>query len=731
MTEGWAFTGGPPSSGNVSQVSLVQGRSFCVSDSSGDIGAGSSHGLVVKDTRFLDHFELRIDGESLEPLTVQPLGPHAATFVTRRRPRHGLADSTLLVVRRRYVGSGMVEDITVENLSSDGVTVALTLTADTDFAGLFDVKEGHLDRQRVEDIVSSIDATSLRLTLQGADPRGVEITGSGGHTVFRHGLVWRLGLAGRDTATVTVRVVPWFRDVPLPTPYHPGVARLESAPAREHRRWRERSPVVRSAGARLDALVGNSIHDLAGLRIDDPNHPRRVLLAAGAPWFMTLFGRDSLLTAWMLLPLDPRVARGTLEALAEHQGRVVDPRTEEEPGRILHEVRSGLTEEPGADEDTVYYGTADATPLFVMLAGELHRWGTSGAELAALRRHVDRALSWIEDYGDADGDGFVEYARASERGLVNQGWKDSFDGITYDSGALAGAPLALAEVQGYAYAAYLAGARFAEAARDDERARHLRERAATLRQRFNEQFWLPKRGHYALALDADKRPVDALGSNMGHCLWTGIVAKEHARDTAAALMSPEMFSGFGVRTLSSAAGAYNPMSYHNGSVWPHDNAIVAAGLRRYGFVSEANRIALALLDAADGFDGHLPELFCGFGRDEFEVPVPYPTSCSPQAWAAATPMLLLRSMLGLEVDAPSGTVGLDPQVPEALLPLSVEQLHVGGELLEVQLEREAWRASGLSGALQLRPARSEHPPTERHREPVPAGAPEAARTARF
>ncbi|GAA1987926.1 glycogen debranching N-terminal domain-containing protein [Terrabacter lapilli] len=720
MSEGWAFTGGPPSSSNVSQVSLVEGRSFCVSDSSGDIGAGSSHGLVVRDTRFLDHFELRVDGESLESLTVQPLGPHAATFVTRRRPRHGHADSTLLVVRRRYVGNGMVEDITLDNLSGVDTSVTLTLTADTDFAGLFDVKEGHLDRQRLQDIVSNMDQTSLCFTLAGPEARGVEITGTGSYAVFRQGLVWRLALPARGTTTVTVLVVPSFGDVPLPTPYQPGVPRLESEPAREHRRWRERSPVVRSADARLDTLLGNCTHDLAGLRIDDPNHPRRILLAAGAPWFMTLFGRDSLLTAWMLLPLDPRVARATLEALAQDQGRVVDPRTEEEPGRILHEVRSGLTEESGTDEDTVYYGSVDATPLFVMLAGELHRWGVSDSELGVLRRHVDRALSWIEDYGDADGDGFVEYERASDRGLVNQGWKDSFDGITYASGAVAEAPLALAEVQGYAYAAFLAGAHFAESVHDEDRAHHLRERAAVLRRRFNEQFWLPDRGCYALALDGDKRPVDALGSNMGHCLWTGIVDEEHARQTAAALMSPEMFSGFGVRTLSSEAGAYNPMSYHNGSVWPHDNAIIAAGLRRYGFVSEANRIGLALLDAADGFDGHLPELFCGFGRDEFESPVPYPTSCSPQAWAAAAPLLLLRTFLGLEVDAAEGVVRLDPKVPEALLPLSVEQLHVGGELLAVHLKKKAWRATGLAGPLRIEPSGGEQPPVEPLWDPLSA-----------
>ncbi|GAA2742489.1 glycogen debranching N-terminal domain-containing protein [Terrabacter aerolatus] len=700
MTEGWAYTGGPPASGSVATVAVVEGRSFCVSGPSGDIGTSGGHGLVVKDTRFLDHLELRVDGEPLEPLTVEHIGPHAATFVTRRRPRPGLADSTLLVVRRRYVGNGMVEDVTLENLSNAEADVTLTLTAATDFASLFDVKEGRIGRGdgRIE---VTTDDTTLRRRLDRPDSRAVELSATGGCQVFRHGLVWRLSVPARSRTTFTVRVVPVFRDVPLPSPYRTGVSRRESHPALEHRRWRERSPVVAAADPRLDRLVRASTDDLSGLRITDPQHPRRIVLAAGAPWFMTLFGRDSLLTAWMLLPLDARVARGTLETLAQAQGRTVDPLTEEEPGRILHEIRSGLLDEASEGEETVYYGTVDATPLFVMLAGELHRWGASKAESASLAPHVRRALAWIERYGDADGDGFVEYERATDRGLVNQGWKDSFDGITYDSGAIAAPPLALAEVQGYVYAALLAGAELARAGHDDDRAHDLEERAATLKRRFNESFWLPGRGYYAMALDAHKRPVDALGSNMGHCLWTGIVDDEHAASVAASLMSREMFTGFGIRTLSSAAGAYNPMSYHNGSVWPHDNAIIAAGLRRYGFVAEANRVVLGLLDAAAGFGDRLPELFCGFDRHEFARPVPYPTSCSPQAWAAAAPLLLVRSLLGLEVDLPRGVVRLDPRLPDRLLPISIGQLHVGGDLLRVSVDLSGWQVSGLTDGLRV------------------------------
>ncbi|GGN02886.1 amylo-alpha-1,6-glucosidase [Terrabacter tumescens] len=700
MTEGWAFTGGPPVSGAVSTVSLVEGRCFCMSGPSGDIGTAGGHGLVVKDTRFLNHLELRVDGEPLEPLTVEPIGPHAATFVTRRRPRQGLADSTLLVVRRRYVGNGMVEDVTLENLSGAEADVTLTLTATTDFAGLFDVKEGRLGTRKSE-VETTTDDGVLRRRLDGAESRAVELSATGGATVFIHGLVWHLSVPARGTRTFTVRVVPFFEDVPLDSPYRRGVSRRESHPALEHRRWRERSPVVAAADERLDRLVRTCTDDLAGLRITDPHHPHRIVLAAGAPWFMTLFGRDSLLTAWMLLPLDARVARGTLETLAENQGRRVDPRTEEQPGRILHEVRSGLVDQAREGEDTIYYGTVDATPLFVMLVGELHRWGASKTEITSLMPHVHRALAWIERYGDADGDGFVEYERATGRGLVNQGWKDSFDGITYDSGEVAHPPIALAEVQGYVYAALVAGAELARATHQAEQARELDDRAATLKRRFNERFWLPERGYYALALDGDKRPVDALASNMGHCLWTGIVDEERAPQVAAALLSPEMFTGFGVRTLSSKAGAYNPMSYHNGSVWPHDNAIIAAGLRRYGFVAEANKIIMSLLDAASGFGHHLPELFCGFDRREFTHPIPYPTSCSPQAWAAASPLLLVRTLCGLDVDLPRGLVRLDPQVPEALLPLSVSQLHVKGDLVEVSVDGSGWLASGLTDGLRV------------------------------
>jgi glycogen debranching enzyme len=702
MGEGWSFTGGPPNASAGADVTLVEGRSFCVSDRVGDLGGAATHGLIVQDTRFVEHLVLSVDGDRLEPLRVETIGPHAATFVTRRKPREGLADSTLLVVRERYVGNGLVEDITVQNLSRQVEEHTLALTTSTDFANLFEVKEGRSAAAR--DITTTVGHGVLHQATRHPTPRSVRVTATGNPSAEGSQLRWRLVIPPHGKTVITVRVEPSIDGTRLVTPYPAGEPHIDSVPTIQHAHWQARSPRLRSSDPRFDGLLRTCTDELAGLRITDPAHEDRVILAAGAPWFMTVFGRDSLLTSWMLLPLDARVALGTLQVLADRQGGRVDPATEEEPGRILHEIRSGLSPAGVPGADTVYYGTADATPLFVMLVGELRRWGTPLADLEPLLPHLDRALDWVRTYGDRDGDGFVEYERATPHGLVNQGWKDSFDGVTFPSGALPHAPIALAEVQGYVYGALRARSELAEAFGDHEHAGELAQQAATLKVAFNDRFWLPHRGHLALALDGEKQPVEALASNMGHCLWTGIVDEEHAPEVAAALLSPEMFSGFGVRTLASSMGAYNPMSYHNGSIWPHDNALVAAGLRRYGFVEEAQQVVRGILDAAEGFGGHLPELFCGFDRDTFPVPIPYPTACAPQAWAAATPLLLLRVLLGLEPDVPAGVVTVDPAVPAAMLPMKVDQLHLGDSTLELLVTPDSWRAQGGPAGISIRGA---------------------------
>jgi len=419
------------------------------------------------------------------------------------------------------------------------------------------------------------------------------------------------------------------------------------------------------------------------------------MVAAGAPWFMTLFGRDSLWASLMALPVDPSLALGTLQTLADRQGSVVDVMSEEEPGKILHEVRLDVSSGLSLGGKSVYYGSVDATPLFVVVLGAVSRWGFARETITALLPHADRALAWIRDYGDKDGDGFVEYERLNPQGLQNQGWKDSWDGISFADGTLAEGPLALCEVQGYVYDAYMARSWMAYDAGDATLAAELAQRAAQLKKQFNEQFWMPERGYYAIALDGKKRQVDACASNMGHCLWVGIVDEDKAPLVVERLMSPEMFSGRGVRTLASDMGAYNPASYDNGSVWPHDNAIIQAGLMRCGFVTEAQRISTALLEAAEYSDGRLPELFCGFSRNVMSEPVPYPTACSPQAWAATSPILLVTSLMGYDTHVSRGGLWMDPALPDSYGDLHITNAPLAGGRITIDIARSVPSVKGL------------------------------------
>jgi glycogen debranching enzyme len=403
----------------------------------------------------------------------------------------------------------------------------------------------------------------------------------------------------------------------------------------------------------------------------------------------------------MALVVDPDLALGVLQTLARFQGEDIDPRSDEQPGRILHEMRFGEAPSLSLGGGSIYYGTADATPLFVMLLGELRRWGLAREAVEELLPNAERALDWIEKFGDVDGDGYVEYHRATDRGLVNQGWKDSWDGIRYADGTVATAPIALCEVQAYVYSAYLARAHFAQEAGDQGTFDRYRAKATQLKTDFNQDFWLEESGWFAVGLDHDKRPIDSLTSNIGHCLWTGIVDDEKARVIADRLLGPEMFSGWGVRTLATTMGGYNPISYHCGSVWPHDTAIVAAGLSRYGFEEHAERLINALLDAAVKLGGRLPELFSGLDRRELSAPVGYPTSCSPQAWSAASPLLCLRTILRLDPWVPYGQTWLAPRLPEGMNYLKVQGIPLAGSRVTVEVEGDNFEVTGLPPEIEL------------------------------
>ncbi|MGH3400678.1 MAG: amylo-alpha-1,6-glucosidase [Streptosporangiaceae bacterium] len=679
--------------GPSSPATLIEGSTFCISEPGGDILPGRPQGLFVRDTRVLSRWELTVDGKEPQPLSSEHDEPSSATFLARMPPRAGRADSMLLVVRRRYIGDGMREDITLRNTAARTVRCELEVAADADFADLFEVKGRSKPRQ-----AASVHAADSRLVItSGRRDRDQKlvIDPDGDPAITDGSLTWRLTIPGHSERTVSIEAVPVNDGVPMTLRYPRGKKIRRAIPAKRLRKWRRRGPQVRTADPALAAVLDRSIEDLGGLRIFDPEHPARPVVAAGAPWFMALFGRDSLLTAWMLLPWDAGLAAGTLQTLATWQGKDTDAASEEEPGRILHEVRFGPASAVALGGRKAYYGTADATPLFVMLLGELQRWGYKASVVDALIPHADRALEWIERYGDADGDGFVEYCRKANHGLANQGWKDSWDGINFADGKIAEPPIALAEVQAYVYAAYLARADLAWNCGDSSTARLWRKKAKQLKRAFNEQFWLPDRGWFAVGLDRDKRPIDSLTSNIGHCLWTGIVDNDKAAAVARHLMSDDMFSGWGIRTLAESMAAYNPMSYHNGSVWPHDNAICAAGLMRYGYVEPAQRVAEAILDTAEHFGYRLPELFCGFSQQDFGTPVPYPTSCSPQAWAAAAPLLMVHTLLRFAPEMPASKLWCAPAMPERYLPMRVGGLSLAKSRAAVEMWPTGWEITGL------------------------------------
>ncbi|MFM2077693.1 MAG: hypothetical protein RJA49_1583 [Actinomycetota bacterium] len=652
----WVLATEPTSLGDpASLVTLVDGQTFCLSGRSGDFNDNPTHGVFFADMRVLSRAILLVGGSTVESLAVDLSDASSATFVGRSKPTSP-HDPRLLVVRRRTLGAVWQEEIELRNTGDNIVSAAVELDLAADFADVFSVKEGRPALEgahsvevcgstlRFEWRLDGVVRTAM-LTLSGVDAQATP-----------HGFTWSVRLEGHEVSTVNLDLSVALGDEWIEQRHHH--PSLPDAAAR-HRQWLRSAPRLRTVDRKLSAAFDRSISDIAALRLHDPTGRHRAVIAAGAPWYMTLFGRDALISAYMSLPIDPTLALGVLQALAELQGNHSDPMSEEQPGRIMHETRNLGVDAATLTGGSTYYGSVDATPLFVVLLGELARWGLLKEVLLQLLPHAARAIDWMHEFGDADHDGYIEYCTTSPRGLVNQGWKDSGDGIRYHDGRIADAPLALCEVQGYAYAAYRARASIASSLRRPKEAAKFHALADALKERFNRDFWLEDLGWFAVALDGDKQPVDSLASNMGHCLWSGIVDQEKAGRVVERLMSPEMWSGWGIRTLASDEHAYDPMSYHRGTVWPHDGALCAVGLRAYGFEAEALQVANGLLEASDAWNGRLPELFSGLDREDVGTPVPFPTSCSPQAWSAATPFMLLRTMLGVEPHPLEG-LSIDP-----------------------------------------------------------------------
>ena len=627
-------------------VTVLDGSTFAVCDQRGDLdAAAAASGFFAADTRFLSRLVLTVDGERAEPVEFEQAAPHVAVFELR-------GPAELVVRRELFVGRGLEERITVENPSDAEVDAVLALELASDFADIHAVKRQETAAVRPE---RWDGAETLEFADEGFPARTLVHLLPAPDEPKGHTARYRLRLAPGARWELLV-AVQWLLN---------GTPPLDGAAFEEqlHEDRRERDDSLAAWWSSMPKLLApnepaleptwtRSLADLAALRLRWTGSG--MLPAAGLPWFMTLFGRDTLIAAFQTIVLGQQSATAALRALAETQAEVDDPERDAEPGKIVHEIRRGKTALVWADR---YYGAIDSTPLFLVLLSELWRWTGDHAIVRELEGAARRALAWIDGPGDRDGDGFVEYQRRSTHGLDNQNWKDSGNSMVFHDGSEARAPIAPVEAQGYVYDAKV---RAAELARrvwaDEETAERLEREAVSLRQRFDEAFWLPERGWYALGLDAEKRPVDALASNMGHLLWSGIVRPARVAEVAERLTTPPLWSGWGVRTLAADERAYDPREYHNGTVWPHDNSLIAFGLARCGRVEEARLIVRAMLDCAPFFDYRLPEHFAGYDRRGDEPPVSVPASARPQAWAAATPMLLLRALLGIEPDPATGVL---------------------------------------------------------------------------
>jgi glycogen debranching enzyme len=636
-------------------LSVLDGSTFVVGDRLGDVRAdeGREHGFFSEDSRFISRWVLRVGQAPLELLSLHQ-SAHFETqfFLTPTIGPDEQAPSS--VVRHRLVDHVWMDELTVTNHLHQTSCVRVVLEVDTDFADLFEIKDGVAAKR---EITYTEDSTTLALAYtRGEFHRSVTITTSSPAAITREGFEFSLNLAPGEQWSTTFTVTP--------VAAQPGVAfarrealgglqDMRKAKAGELESWLAGAPALQTDDPALLRTYRASLSDLAALRMHPNLAERATLPAAGLPWFMALFGRDSLITSFQALPYLPELAATTLRVLAAHQATLRDDFHEQEPGKILHELRLGELTARGERPHSPYFGSADATPLFLILLEEYHRWSGDDELILALEANARAALAWIEDSGDLDGDGYIDYeCRNPTTGLVNQCWKDSWDSIQAADGKLARGPIATCEIQGYAYDAQRRSARLArEVWNDAALGERLERRAHDLRARFRRDFWMPGHGHHALALDGDKQPVDSLTSNIGHLLWSGILDHNEAAATAERLLDEQLYSGWGVRTLGASEAGYNPLGYHTGTVWPHDNSLIVAGLARYGHHQAAGQIASATLAAAPYFEHRLPEVFAGFPRASTSVPVAFPTASRPQAWAAGTPLLLLTTLLDLQPGA--------------------------------------------------------------------------------
>jgi glycogen debranching enzyme len=676
------------------RVVLKENRIMMVSDEMGDIPAGNTSGLGLyfSDTRFLSAYEFRLN--RLQPIllsasvdesyvaTFQMVNPVLVLDEGKRR----IPQQSLSIRRSRFIYGGLHERIGLQNCGSQPIDVECALRMEADFRDMFDVRGLRLQRLgRLRPAEISSHGVSFAYEGQDGLFRRTEVVVNRAPSTNQDGtMTWHFNLASKETVTLVIDIIPLIgEDEPaLSYLYDDALQALQAS----YRRWNEQTTRIRTDNAFLDrGLLRRSQMDL---RILLEEFDSGLFPMAGIPWFSAPFGRDALITSVQTLMLNPEIARGTLRYLAQQEGRNVDPGREEEPGKILHETRFGELANLKQIPHTPYYGSVDSTPLFLVCAVEMMDWLNDQDLFVELLPAIVNALAWVDRYGDPDQDGFVEYAERAIGGVRNQGWKDSFDSFLYPDGRQVELPAALVEVQGYVYQAKLGLSRILDRLGQSAMAQKLAKEASDLRRRFELKFWLDSEQFYAQGLDRHKTPIPSITSNPAHCLWAGIIDPERAEILRDRLMAPDMFSGWGIRTLSSSSPHYNPMSYHNGTVWPHDNSIAVAGLRRYRHAEAAGQVIDGIMEAGIRMPNHrLPELFCGFQRDTRynNGPAEYLVSCNPQAWGAGAAFHLLQTALGIVPDTTAGRVYLNPIPFGQARSVEIQGMRVGSGALSFKV----------------------------------------------
>jgi glycogen debranching enzyme len=695
-----AYQGNEPR--KVNNLTLIDGKTFLSTSFAGDImpPGAPDVGFFHDDTRYLSHLELKVSGHRAVVLSANTEKSFASQIeltignITLRSTIE-LPENTVHIRREQLLARNLFFDhLTFENFNQNAIEFRVELTYAADFMDVFQVR-GSARGKHGRYFKPVVDQDSIQFVYLGLDKR--ERRTAIRLTPLPQGIsepwttaAWDVRLEPHQQFRIESMVSALFEDDPHPRNDKFDVATNLRNRRQKFREWEQESTLFNSSHEEFDAALRNAIGDFHALQI--PNG-REHVVAAGVPWFATIFGRDSILASYQSLLLNPRLAADTLRVLARYQGTEVNDWRDEQPGKILHEQRDGemaLTHEIPFGS---YYGSADATPLFLVLASEVLNWTADEQLIRDLMPALKRAITWIEHYGDLDGDGLFEYKRRSPRGLVNQGWKDSWDAIMHPDGTVAEAPIALAEVQGYIYDAKYRMARLMRYFGDAHLADRLKREAADLAKRIEKSFWMPRANFFAMALDKNKRKVEVISSNPGHLLFSRALKADKARAVANRLMQPDMHTGWGWRTLASSEKVFNPLSYHRGSVWPHDNSLIAHGMALYDFTRPALHTLTTLFQACLNFRDHrLPELFCGVQRRDHDVPVLYPVSCSPQAWASGALFLMLTSVLGIRPSAPERELNIvNPALPDWLDYLHIRNLRIGRSRVGLDFTRRGDR----------------------------------------